>query len=155
MDGITITELSHHHVSDHVIERLNALLLQLTHRAKPIDTSYLKSVLDQPDVYVYAAMEGETIHGILIGIVALTLLRKTMYLEEMVVDEVARGKGLGKSLLETAITKAKELRVKEMDLTSNNSRTAAIALYESMGFQKRDTNAFRLLLEDEPSVING
>lgn len=147
MAEIRIEEISHQHISDKLIDRLNTLLQQLTPRADARDGAYLREVVDQPDVYIYAAMLDDEIIGIVIGIVALTLLRKTMYIEEMVVDEEHRGKGAGKLLVEHALSKAQEMGVKEIDLTSNASRTSAIALYESFGFQKRDTNAFRLVLE--------
>lgn len=147
MDKIRVEEISHQHISDKYINRLNTLLQQLTSRAESRDVAYLREVVEQPHVYIYAAIQADEIIGIVIGIVALTLLRKTMYIEEMVVDEKHRGKGAGKLLVEHALRKAKEMDVKEIDLTSNASRTSAIALYESFGFQKRDTNAFRLSLE--------
>ena len=46
-------------------------------------------------------------------------------------------------MMDYAISYAKDHNVKRMELTSGNHREAAHKLYESMGFEKRDTSVFR------------
>lgn len=152
MAEVTVTEISHQHISEALANRVNRLLTQLTPRANRVDAAYLKTVISQADVYIYGALQDGELTGVVICVIASTLLRKTMYLEEMVVDEAHRGKGIGGLLLEKAIEKAKEVGAKELDLTSNQSRTSAIALYESYGFTKRDTNAYRLIFGETPNI---
>jgi ribosomal protein S18 acetylase RimI-like enzyme len=68
------------------------------------------------------------------------------WMEDLVVDEAYRGKGVATSLIEKTIALAKEKGVKSLDFTSQPHREAANRLYERLGFIKRDTNVYRLVL---------
>ena len=59
------------------------------------------------------------------------------------VDQSLRGRGIARRLLETmtAMTAAKGMRT--LDLTSRPSRESALRLYESVGFERRETNVLR------------
>ena len=61
----------------------------------------------------------------------------------MVVDQSARGKGIGKALMNHALEKAVKFGLKSVDLTSRPSREEANMLYQSLGYQKRETNVYR------------
>ena len=63
--------------------------------------------------------------------------------EDVVVDETARGQRVGEALTQACIDKAATLGCKNVDLTSNSARQSAHRLYERMGFQVRDTNVWR------------
>jgi ribosomal protein S18 acetylase RimI-like enzyme len=65
------------------------------------------------------------------------------WIEDVVVDERARGKGVGKELMNHALNVAKELGAKSADLTSRPSREAANKLYQAIGFEGRETNVYR------------
>jgi len=65
------------------------------------------------------------------------------HIEEVIVDEGHEGKGVGKQLMQKAIELGKEHGVKMFDLTSSPSKVAAQALYEKVGFKKRETNNWR------------
>ena len=67
------------------------------------------------------------------------------WIEDVVVSEAARGKGVGKKLVEHAVEIANQSNVKSIDLTSRASRVAAIALYKKVGFQDRETNVYRYI----------
>ena len=67
------------------------------------------------------------------------------WVEDVVVDDGARGKGVGKSLMRHAMEQAKKLGAKTVDLTSRPSREAANKLYQSLGFETRETNVYRYL----------
>ncbi len=56
------------------------------------------------------------------------------WLEDLFVDESARGTGLGRALLEAAIARAAERGCKRLELDVDEGNTAARALYESAGF---------------------
>ena len=64
-------------------------------------------------------------------------------IEEVIVDEGHEGKGVGKQLMQKEIELGKEHVVKMFDLTSSPSKVAAQALYEKVGFKKRETNNWR------------
>ncbi len=69
------------------------------------------------------------------------------WIEDVVVDELARGRGIGEALSQDGITLARELGVNEVNLTSRPSREAANRLYQRIGFQLRHTNVYRYSIE--------
>jgi ribosomal protein S18 acetylase RimI-like enzyme len=69
------------------------------------------------------------------------------WIEDVVVDESARGRGVGDLLNRAALDRARELGAKTVDLTSRPSREAANRLYQRIGFVARDTNVYRFDLE--------
>lgn len=68
-------------------------------------------------------------------------------IEDVVVDEQARGIGAAKALVTAALNHANALGATSVDLTSRPSREAANALYVAMGFTQRETNVYRFSLE--------
>jgi ribosomal protein S18 acetylase RimI-like enzyme len=69
------------------------------------------------------------------------------WIEDVVVDEAARGHGVGELLNRSALDRARELGAKTVDLTSRPSREAANRLYQRIGFVARDTNVYRFSLD--------
>ncbi len=68
------------------------------------------------------------------------------WIEDVVVDELARGKGVGELLNRRAIELATAARARTVDLTSRPSREAANRLYQRLGFETRATNLYRMEL---------
>lgn len=68
-------------------------------------------------------------------------------IEDVVVDDAHRGRGIARSMMAQAISAAREAGASGIALTSNPKRVEANRLYQSMGFQKRETNAYFLSLE--------
>ena len=77
-------------------------------------------------------------------------------LEDLFVEESARGSGLGRALLERAVQEARERGCRRIELDVNDNNDAALGLYRSIGFDNRDDrygggNLFmRLHLEARP-----
>ena len=69
------------------------------------------------------------------------------WIEDVVVDESARGRGVGEALNLDALERARALGARTVDLTSRPSREAANRLYQRIGFELRDTNVYRFSLE--------
>jgi ADP-ribose pyrophosphatase YjhB (NUDIX family)/ribosomal protein S18 acetylase RimI-like enzyme len=67
-------------------------------------------------------------------------------IEDVVVDESARGHGVGAALVSEAVSLAREWGAVHVNLTSRSSREAANRLYARAGFQRRETNVYRLNL---------
>ena len=65
------------------------------------------------------------------------------WIEDVVVDEGARGQGVGEALNRRAIEIALKAGAKTVDLTSRPSRKAANRLYQRLGFAARETNIYR------------
>ena len=57
------------------------------------------------------------------------------WLEDVFVEEHARGSGLGRALAEAALARARERGCARIDLDVNEANQAALALYESLGFE--------------------
>src|SRR5438105_187396 len=88
--------------------------------------------------------------GQVLGSLTLVLFRiptgRRAWIEDVVVDESARGQGVGEALNREALRLAKEAGCKTVDLTSRPSREAANRLYQRLGFEQRDTNVYRFEL---------
>jgi ribosomal protein S18 acetylase RimI-like enzyme len=56
------------------------------------------------------------------------------WLEDLYVDDGARGTGLGRALVEAAFERARERGCRRIELDVNEQNTAAIAFYEQLGF---------------------
>ena len=67
--------------------------------------------------------------------------------EDVVVASAFRGQGIGRTLLQRIIDFAgSKLSPIDLHLTSNPSREEANALYQALGFEKRDTNVYKMSL---------
>ena len=75
-----------------------------------------------------------------------TLLRRQAVVEDMIVDESQRGKGLGEKILRDLIKWAKKEGIEVIELTTNPKRLAANALYKKVGFKLHETNHYLLNL---------
>ena len=69
------------------------------------------------------------------------------WIEDVVVDGDARGRGVGEALNRHALDRARMLGAKTVDLTSRPSREAANRLYQRIGFVPRETNVYRFDLD--------
>ena len=68
-------------------------------------------------------------------------------MEDVVVHENHRGKGLDKKLMNELLRIAKNKKIKSVHLTSNPKRVAARKLYRSLGFEQKKTGVFVLHLK--------
>ena len=71
-----------------------------------------------------------------------TALRRQAVVEDMIVDESQRGKGLGKEILKDLLAWAKDQNMDMVELTTNAKREAANGLYKSEGFWLHETNHY-------------
>jgi ribosomal protein S18 acetylase RimI-like enzyme len=65
------------------------------------------------------------------------------WIEDVIVDEAARGNGVGEALSREALRIAMQYGARTVELTSRPSRPAANRLYRRLGFELRDTNVYR------------
>ena len=66
------------------------------------------------------------------------------WIEDVVVNDKARGKGVATALIWHALNLARENGAEKVDLSSRPWREAANNLYLKFGFEKRETNMYRL-----------
>jgi ribosomal protein S18 acetylase RimI-like enzyme len=131
-------------VTDEVVTALNRLLPQLSSTAAPLDSGALRRILTAEGTTVLVARLDGTIVGALALVVFPALTGVRARVEDVVVDETARGRGIGAALTREAIRLARAAGATPVLLTSRPSRVAAGRLYEQMGFRIVDTRVFRL-----------
>jgi len=68
---------------------------------------------------------------------------RVAHIEDVVVDEMSRGQGVGRLLVDASLTLATAAGAMHVNLTSRPTRTAANGLYQSLGFALRETNVYR------------
>ncbi|MFY9262498.1 MAG: GNAT family N-acetyltransferase [Arcanobacterium sp.] len=127
------------------------LIPQLSGSSAAVDIEKLEELLQQQciDLLVYRPEEPneDGVHPILGMLTLVTFEIPTgprAWIEDVVVDDAARGHGAGRALVEAAIDLAKRRGAKTVDLTSRPSREAANRLYRRTGFEARDTNVYRI-----------
>lgn len=144
------------------VEALNNLLSQLYIGKRNLTQKDLSSALKNDLFYLLLAVDGKGKSTKYLGTGTIFFQKNTTRwlaeIHDIVVDEKARGKGLGKKLLEELIKTAKSFAKKkraniEVSLTSRPSRKRAIGLYKKLGFQqvakaygKEGTNLFRRIV---------
>ena len=87
--------------------------------------------------------DDETVLGTLTLVVFHIPTGTRAVIEDVVVDQAARGQGIGEALTKAALELAAGRGARTVDLTSRPSREAANRLYGRLGFQRRDTNFWR------------
>ncbi len=106
----------------------------------------LAAIIANDSCDVLVAKDGDSIVGSLTLVVFPIPTGIRAWIEDVVVDESARGKGVGEALNTFALQRARERGAKTVDLTSRPSREAANRLYQRLGFVARDTNVYRYTL---------
>ena len=71
------------------------------------------------------------------------------WVEDVVVNQAFRGRALGRRLIDFAIEYVKKQGKSTLMLTSRPSRVAANRLYQSAGFQSKQTNVYKMAFKDE------
>jgi ribosomal protein S18 acetylase RimI-like enzyme len=135
-------------VSDELVAALERLIPQLDPEVAAPTRGHLERMVASPACALLVAREEGEDRAIL-GCLTLvwypipTGLRA--WIEDVVVDRDARGRGIGEALMREAMTRAAGLGATKLDLTSRPSREAADRLYRRLGFQLRDTRVYRYL----------
>ena len=137
-------------------EAMGRLIPQLSRSAAPMSEADVQRFLSQDSVHLFAfrpdeadAQGNRPILGML-SLVAFEIPTGVRaWVEAVVVDEAARGQGAGFALVEAAVEHAKKVGARTVDLTSRPSREAANRLYQRAGFQLRETNVYRVTLEQK------
>jgi ribosomal protein S18 acetylase RimI-like enzyme len=133
--------------NDDVLEALNRLLPQLSSTASAMTLSELREFLDSPSTTLFVARSDGRIVGALTLAVFQIPTGLRGWIEDVVVEEPARGTGVGEALTLAAIERAKVRGVRSLDLTTRPTRDAANRLYARLGFERRETNVYRYSLE--------
>lgn len=142
-------------------EDLKQLMTELSDRVNFTQTD-LMLVLKDSNCHLYVILESLTPdpslsgEGRIIGCATLCVFHSPTgtkaSIEDVVVSSAYRGQHLGKQLMEYVLDQAKEYAPIELHLTSNPMRVAANKLYQSLGFQKKETNCYQMSIVDGTTV---
>lgn len=130
------------------LAELNELLAQLSTSAAGLSAEALATLLTDERLDLVVARDEGRIIGMLTLVTFSIPSGIRSWVEDVVVADAARGRGVGRALLDDALQRAANRGAKTVDLTSRPSREAANRLYESAGFLRRETNVYRYSLED-------
>ena len=143
--GVTIEECTE--VTDEVISAFAMLIPQLSSSNPAPDRARLEEIVGHEATTLFLARVDGRIAGSLTLAVFPIPTGIRAWIEDVVVDEAARGHGVGEALNRSALERARRLGAITVELTSRPSREAANRLYTRMGFETRDTNVYRYMLE--------
>lgn len=114
-----------------------------------LPTAYdLEVIVESPATTLFVARDAD---WQIVGSLTLAVFRLPTgvraWIEDVVVDGSARGGGIGSALVEAAVEAARRAQARTVDLTSRPDRVDANRLYQSLGFERRETNVYRRSLE--------
>lgn len=131
-------------VDEDLVAAFQKLIPQLSRSSPPPDAGTLHAIVESEASTLLIASDES---GTIMGSMTLAMFRiptgLRAWIEDVVVDEDARGHGVGRLLNERALEIAREAGAKTVDLTSRPSREAANRLYKRLGFVERETNVYR------------
>lgn len=129
--------------ADTVRDALNDLLPQLSSSPERLTEQDLRAIIQSDKTLLLMAEEDDRYIGSLTLVVFRIPSGTRARIEDLVVQETARGRGVGRALVQKAIEMAKALGAEAVDLTTHPSREAANALYKKLGFVRRKTHVYR------------
>ena len=130
-------------VNDAVVAAFAELVPQLSRSSSPPTAEELNKIVAHEASTLLLASEGKTILGSMTLVLFPIPTGIRAWIEDVVVDESARGRGVGEALNRRALTIALNAGAQTVDLTSRPSRDAANRLYQRLGFVARETNVYR------------
>ena len=133
-------------VSSELVDAVAALLPRLS-SASPPSRRELEAIVDAPATSFVIARDGDSVLGTLTVAVFRIPTGVRAWIADVVVDESARGRGIGEALTLRAVEIARDAGARSVELTSRPTREAANRLYRRLGFEERETKVFRLTLE--------
>jgi ribosomal protein S18 acetylase RimI-like enzyme len=129
---------------DGLVPAMAGLVGQLSRSSSAPSPDEVEEIVRSPACHLLLAREPD---GTILGMLTLVVFRiptgVRAWIEDVVVDQDARGKGVGAALNRAAIRLADERGARTVDLTSRPSREAANRLYRRLGFVPRETNVYR------------
>jgi ribosomal protein S18 acetylase RimI-like enzyme len=131
--------------TDELVAAMAALIPQLS-KSNPPPKAELADLVGSGASTMFIAR----VDGRIVGSLTLAMFRiptgVRAWIEDVVVDDSARGHGVGEALNRAALDFAKQHGAITVDLTSRPSREAANRLYQRIGFVARETNIYRYTL---------
>lgn len=130
-------------VDPELVEAFARLIPQLSSSNPAPDADTLRRIVAHEATTVFIArLNGRVVGSLTLAVFPIPTGVRA-WIEDVVVDESARGHGVGEALNRAALDRARALGAITVDLTSRPSRAAANRLYHRLGFVERATNVYR------------
>jgi GNAT superfamily N-acetyltransferase len=127
--------------TEEIVEMFRSLLPQLTEARTPPTLAQLHDVVSNQTLLVARDDDGR-----ILGTLTFVLYRVASgvkgRIEDVIVDESARGRGVGETLVHKGMRLANEAGVLMLELTSMPYRQSANRLYKRLGFVRKPTNVY-------------
>lgn len=130
-----------------LVAAVTALLPQLSRSAPMPTAEQLARIVADPATTLFVAEDDGRIVGSLTLAAFEILTGRRAWIEDVVTDTAARGKGVASALVHAALAHAAGLGARTVDLTSRPDREDANRLYVKLGFEQRATNVYRKTIE--------
>jgi ribosomal protein S18 acetylase RimI-like enzyme len=129
-------------LDDALAAGIAALVPQLSPRRDPPDRTSLDKVVSATETSLLVARDGHDLLGMLTLVLYRVPTGLRAWIHDVVVDERARGRGVGEALTNDALRRAAEAGAISVELTTRPEREAANRLYQRLGFERRETNVY-------------
>src|SRR6202012_1844180 len=129
-------------VSEEDLTAVNRLIPQLSRSAPPLTGDALRQIVSWDGNYLLIARDGDRVVGMLTLVTFPIPTGLRAWIEDVVVDETARGQGVGAALTRGGGRYPQAAGARTVDLPSRPTRQAPNRLYERLGFELRETNAY-------------
>jgi ribosomal protein S18 acetylase RimI-like enzyme len=129
-------------VDEALAEAVARLVPQLSPTRRPAGIVELAELVATPGTHLIVAREGDTVLGMLTLIVYRVPTGIRAWIHDVVVDQAARGRGVGEALTREALRQAKDAGAISVELTTRQERESANRLYRRLGFEQRETNVY-------------
>ena len=140
-------------VTEGLYQACQHLVPQLTYNNPPPTHEQLALLLSGGSSYLFIAQRQDPGSTAIIGLATLAIYHVPTGLrgiiEDVIVDENARGRGIGEALTRACLDFAQQAGCPQVMLTSNPGRQAANRLYQRMGFKLRNTNVYRYSFDQQ------
>ncbi len=130
-------------INQEIATAFTKLMPQLSPGSRIPAMAELNEIIKSGNTHIIIAKE-EKISGTLTLVFQKIPTGEKAWIEDVVVDFSSRGKGIGEKLIRYAIDYSRNKGIRTIDLTSSPERIAANKLYQKLGFEKRNTNVYRL-----------
>ncbi len=134
-------------LTDAQVKEVVQLMYELDPSIK-VTAEMVRRTVEAPGTHFIAVTADEHIIGCASLCVFDSPTGRKASVEDVVVASAFRGQYIGKQLMQHVIDYAKTLAPINLQLTSRPERIEANKLYQSLGFQKRETNAYRMEILD-------
>lgn len=131
-------------VRNEYIDGINNLLGQLTSSPKEMNEALLQAIVESDRTHLFLAYIGNQMVGMATLAAYVIPTGTKAWVEDVVVDNNFRGMHIGKKLVNHVVEYTKKYCPCSLMLTSRPMRVAANKLYQSVGFEKRETNVYKI-----------